>query len=281
MERRPVRAPDLQQAQETCPRATLMIAEGMQSYHGVPLIAKGQVKGVLELFHHAPLPDDQEWLNFLDVLAGQAAIAIDNAELFDHLQRANNEMMLAYDATIEGWARALELRDAETEGHTRRVTEMTVKLTRRMGFSDRELVHIRRGAILHDIGKMAIPDNILLKPGPLTDEEWVIMRQHTIYAHRMLSPIAFLRPAMDIPYYHHEKWDGSGYPVGLAGEAIPLAARIFAIVDVWDALSFDRPYRKACSRDYVLSYVREQSGTHFDPHVVQVFLDMMREEHGA
>ena len=165
-------------------------------------------------FHRTPLAAGPDWLSLLETLAGQAAIAIDNAQLFDDLQRSNIDLTLAYDATIEGWSRALDLRDKETEGHTQRVTEMTVRLARAMGIADAELVHIRRGALLHDIGKMGVPDSILLKPGPLTDEEWVIMRQHPQLAYDMLSPIAYLRPALDIPYCHHEKWDGTGYPRG-------------------------------------------------------------------
>jgi putative nucleotidyltransferase with HDIG domain/PAS domain S-box-containing protein len=248
--------------------------EGFIAYYGVPLIAKGQVKGVLELFHRAPLSPDPEWLEFLEMLARQAAIAIDNTELFNGLQRSNAELVLSYDTTLEGWSRALELRDRETEGHTQRVTEMTLRLARALGMSDKELSHARRGALLHDIGKMGVTDAILLKPGPLTDEEWDIMRQHPQFAYEMLSPIAYLRPALDIPYCHHEKWDGTGYPRGLKGEEIPLAARIFAVVDVWDALRSDRPYRPAWPKEKALEHIRAGSGTHFDPKVVEAFLEM-------
>src|SRR5689334_22264450 len=173
---------------------------------------------------------DKNWSAFGEMLAQQTAIAIDNVELFDNLQRSNLDLGLAYDATIEGWSHALDLRDHETEGHTQRVTEMTVRLGRMMGMDDVAMVHMRRGALLHDIGKMGIPDAILLKPGPLTEHEWTIMKLHPVYAYELLSPIAFLHPALDIPYCHHEKWDGSGYPRGLKGEEIPLAARIFAVV---------------------------------------------------
>src|SRR4030095_309227 len=148
-----------------------------------------------------------------------------------------------YDSTIEGWSRALDLRDRETEGHTIRVTEMTLKIARIAGMADAELVHLKRGALLHDIGKMGIPDAILLKPDKLETEEWVIMRRHPVYAYELLLPIEYLQPSLDIPYCHHEKWDGSGYPRGLKGEQIPLAARLFAVIDVWDALRSDRPYR--------------------------------------
>jgi HD-GYP domain-containing protein (c-di-GMP phosphodiesterase class II) len=183
------------------------------------------------------------------------------------------ELMLAYDSTLEGWSQALDLRDKETEGHTRRVTVATARLAQQMGLGAGELVHVKRGAMLHDIGKMGIPDSILLKPGPLTEEEWKVMRLHPVYAYKMLSPIPFLRPAIDIPYCHHEKWDGSGYPSGLKGEEIPLAARIFMVVDVWDALRSDRPYRRAWSEEKVRGYIGKLAGTHFDPDVVQAFLN--------
>jgi PAS domain S-box-containing protein len=226
----------------------------------------------LEIFHRLPLHPNQDWLNFLETLAGQAAIAIDNAELFANLQRSNAELGMAYEATIEGWSKALDLRDKETEGHTQRVTELTMRLARRFGMSDTELLHMRRGALLHDIGKMGVADSILLKPGSFTDEERAIMQQHPTYAYDLLSPIVYLRPALDIPYCHHEKWDGSGYPQGLKGAQIPLAARIFAVIDVWDALTSDRPYRLAWTPEQALTYLKEQSGKHFDPQVVEAFL---------
>lgn len=255
--------------------AKLWAVEGFATYYGVPLIVKGQVVGVLEVFHRKPFEADLEWLKFLETLAGQAAIAVDNAQLFQHLQRSNIDLTMAYDATIEGWSRALDLRDKETEGHTLRVTEMTERLARAMDISEAEIVHIRRGALLHDIGKMGVPDSILLKPDKLTDEEWVIMRQHPQLAFEMLSPIAFLRPALDIPGCHHEKWDGTGYPRGLKGEQIPLAARLFAVVDVWDALRSDRPYRAAWPEEKVLAHIRSLTGTHFDPKAVEMFLRVM------
>jgi len=272
LERKTIGVPDLASSEYQCDRARLLAGEGFTSYYASPLISKGQVRGILEVFHRQPLAPDAEWLAFLETLAGQAAIAVDDAALFDDLQRSNLELTLAYDATIEGWSRALDLRDKETEGHTQRVTEMTIRLARMMGLSEAEIVQIHRGALLHDIGKMGIPDNILLKPGPLTPDEWEIMRKHPTYAYEMLSPIAYLRPALDIPYCHHEKWDGTGYPRGLKGEQIPLAARIFAVADVWDALSSDRPYRAAVPKDEVLAYIRAESGKHFDPRVVEVFL---------
>ena len=252
--------------------ATLFAEENFASYFGVPLIAKGKVEGVLEVFHRAPLHPYPEWLDFLNTLAGQAAIAIENATLFENLQQSNRELSQAYDATIEGWSRALDLRDKETEGHTQRVTEMTICLARHFDFSKEELLHIRRGALLHDIGKMGVPDHILLKPETLTEEELIIMRKHPGYAYDLLRPIDFLARALDIPYYHHEKWDGTGYPRGLKGEEIPLAARLFAVVDVWDALRSNRSYRLAWSEEDALAYIREQSGKHFDPSVVEIFL---------
>jgi PAS domain S-box-containing protein/putative nucleotidyltransferase with HDIG domain len=243
----------------------------LASYYALPLIAKGQPKGVLELMTRKPLKPSPEWKQFLETLARQAAIAIENAQMFETLQRSNTELLVAYDATIEGWVRALDMRDKETEGHTLRVADIMLDLAREMHMSEADLVHVRRGALLHDIGKMGVPDSILLKPGPLTDEEWAIMRRHPQFAYEMLSPISYLRPAIDIPYCHHEKWDGSGYPRGLRGEEIPLAARIFAIVDVWDALLSDRPYRSAWSKKETLDYIHSQSGKHFDPSVVEAF----------
>ena len=277
LEKRVVHIPDLHARTTDFLRSPHFAAEAFIAYFAVPLTAKGQARGVLEIFHRAPLEPDAEWLDFLDALAGQAAIAIDNATLFGDLQKSNTDLILAYDKTLEGWAKALELRDKETEGHSRRVTEMTLQMARAMGFSEAEIAHVRRGALLHDIGKMGIPDSILHKPGPLTDEEWAIMRQHPLYACNMLTPIEYLRPALDIPCYHHEKWDGTGYPQGLKGEQIPLAARIFAVVDVWDALRSERPYREAWPEEEVLEYIDDQAGSHFDPQVVEAFLHLARE----
>jgi HD-GYP domain-containing protein (c-di-GMP phosphodiesterase class II) len=206
------------------------------------------------------------------MLAGQAAIAIDSSQLFDNLQGSNAELMLAYDETIEGWSHAMDLRDKETEGHTLRVTQLTVKMAASLDFSPEELIHVRRGALLHDMGKLGVPDEILRKAGPLTDEEWVIMRKHPQLAHDLLSSITYLQPALNIPYCHHEKWDGSGYPRGLKENQIPLSARIFAVVDVWDALTSDRPYRAAWSEEKTLAYIQEQAGTRFDPKVVSAFV---------
>jgi HD-GYP domain-containing protein (c-di-GMP phosphodiesterase class II) len=212
-------------------------------------------------------------MEFLKMLAGQAALALDNASLFDELQSSNRELRLAYDTTIEGWSAALDLRDRETQGHSQRVTELTLRLAQAAGMGADELTDVRRGALLHDIGKMGVPDAILLKPGPLTDAEWEVMRQHPTFAYQLLSPITFLRPALDIPHCHHEKWDGTGYPNQLKGEQIPLAARLFAVVDVWDALTSDRPYRPAWPKERVLAHIQSRSGSHFDPYAVKIFLE--------
>ena len=238
----------------------LINKENFFCYFGIPLISMGEVKGVLEIFHRSPLEQDNEWFNFLDALGRQAALAIENVTLIESLQRSNSELSLAYDVTIQGWSHALDLRDKETEEHTQRVTELTLSLAKAFGCSEEEIVQVRWGALLHDIGKMGVPDEILLKPGPLTEDEWVLMRMHPIFALNMLSPIKYLRKALDIPYCHHEKWDGSGYPQGLKGNQIPLAARIFAVVDVWDALRSDRPYRPAWAEDKALEYIKASSG---------------------
>ena len=250
------------------------IDEGYHTYLGIPLVAKGVVVGVLELYNRNPFPSEPEWASFLEALAAQAAIALENATLFEDLQKANSDLTMAYDATIEGWAHALELRDGETEGHSQRVSEMAVELARAMGISEDQLIHVRRGTLLHDIGKMGIPDSILLKPAPLTADEWKIMRQHPTYALELLSGIDFLKPAMEIPYCHHERWNGTGYPCGLKQEEIPITARIFAVVDVWDALRSDRPYRLAWKDDQARAYLRELSGIEFDPKVVEMFLSV-------
>ena len=254
--------------------STLLKVEDFVCYYGVPLIIKGQIKGVLEVFHRTALEPDAEWFDFLNSLAGQAAIAIDNATLYKNLQHSNIELTLAYEATIEGWSRALDLRDKETEGHTQRVTRISMDLAQAMGVGDAELANIRRGALLHDIGKMGVPDHILLKPDKLTDEEWVIMRRHPTFAHELLLPIIYLKSALNIPYCHHEKWDGTGYPRGLKGEQIPLSARIFSVVDVWDALTSDRPYRPGWTKEKAREHILASSGTHFDPQVVDVFMQM-------
>jgi PAS domain S-box-containing protein/putative nucleotidyltransferase with HDIG domain len=258
LEKRMVQSTNLLQEGAASNQKEIWAAEGFIAYFGSPLIVEGVIIGVLEVFHRSSLIPDEDWLRFLKILAGQAAIAIDSIQLFENVRSANAEILKAYEAAIEGWSQAMDLRDKETEGHTLRVTEMTLALARILGIEEVELVHIRRGALLHDIGKLGVPDHILLKPGPLSDEEWVLMKMHPLNAFRMLEQNEFLRPALDIPYCHHEKWDGTGYPRGLMGEDIPRAARIFAVTDVWDALTSDRPYwrksRGGCEGIAVTSY---------------------------
>lgn len=277
MEGRIVQIPNLQMSPDAS-RDPLIKREGFTSYFGIPLIVKGQIKGLFEIFNRSQISPNQEWMEFMHTLTGQAAIAIDNSQLFDNLQRSNQEIRQAYNTTLEGWARALELRDRETEGHTRRVTEMTMRLAHFMNINEDELVNINRGVLLHDIGKMGVPDQILRKTGPLNENEWDEMRKHPQYAFELLSPIAYLRPALDIPYCHHEHWDGSGYPRGLKGTQIPLSARIFSIVDIWDALLSDRPYRNAWPKEKVIEYLKEISGTHLDPDIVQAFFKMLEKD---
>ncbi|MCD6576730.1 MAG: GAF domain-containing protein [Anaerolineaceae bacterium] len=256
-------------------QSPLIKDEKFLAYFGVPLITKGKVKGVLEIFHRSELYPDDDWLDFLNTLTSETAIAVDNAQMLQDLEKSNLDLVNAYDTTIEGWARTLELRDRETEGHSQRVMDLTMRLSRKLGIPEDEIKHIQRGALLHDIGKMGIPDKILLKKGPLTEEEWVVMRKHPQFARDMLSAIPFLEKAIDIPYYHHERWDGTGYPCGLRGEDIPLSARIFAIVDVWDALRSDRPYRKAWTDEEALNEIKRGNGTHFDPVVVKAFMEVI------
>ncbi|HQU35688.1 MAG TPA: HD domain-containing phosphohydrolase [Anaerolineales bacterium] len=249
--------------------------EKFVSYMGSPLITKGRILGVLEVFHSSILNPDAPWLEFLDILAGRGAIAIDNAILFENLQKSNAELGMAYDSTIEGWLRTLDFRDRETEGRTRRVADMTVQLALALGVAKEELIHIRRGAILHDIGKVAIPDDILLKPGPLTEDEWNIMRKHPVVAVELLTPINYLSPALDIPHWHHERWDGTGYPDNLKGEQIPFSARVFSIADVYDVLISERPYRNAWTKQKAIEYIKEQTGKLFDPGIVPEFLKLV------
>ncbi|MGV8025382.1 MAG: HD domain-containing phosphohydrolase [Anaerolineaceae bacterium] len=277
LSRKLVQINDLSKSDVKYKRFPLLKEEKFVSYVGVPLISKGEIIGVLEVFQRSQLDKKDDWLGFLEMLAGQTAMAIENVNQFEELQQSNMNLALAYDRTLEGWSKTLELRDEEIEGHTLRVAEIAVRLAAELGMKKNDLIQIRRGALLHDIGKIAIPDTILHKPGPLTDEEWVLMKQHPKIAYDLLSPIQYLRPALNIPYMHHEKWDGSGYPLGLKGEQIPLEARIFAVVDVWDALYSDRPYRKAWPEEKVIDYIKEQSGKHFDPIVVEHFIKIIKD----
>ncbi len=278
MERHLVQTLNLAEVEDDLAYTNLMQEENFVSYYNIPLIAKGQVKGMLDIFNRSPLNPNQEWYNFLETLGGQAAIAIDNTSLLEDLHRSNVELTQAYDTTLEGWSKALDLRDKETEDHTQRVVEMTLQIAQVLGIHEEELIHIRRGALLHDIGKMGIPDSILLKSDSLTDDEWEIMHRHPVYSFEMLYPIAHLRPALDIPYCHHERWDGTGYPRNLKGEEIPLAGRIFAVVDVWDALTSDRPYQKAWTTKKALDYIRSLRGKYFDPQIVDIFMTLVKSE---
>ena len=244
----------------------------------IPLLLKNDVIGVFIVGTSKGVRSFTE--NELDLcaaLASQSALAISNARLYKQAQQAVVDLTHAYDATLEGWSRVLDMRDHATDEHTQRVADLTVALARRMGIPKSELGEIRRGVLLHDIGKMGIPDAILQKPDVLSDSEWEIMQTHPQLAYQFLSHINYLKPALDIPLYHHEKWDGTGYPCKLKGEEIPLAARIFSVVDVYDALTSDRPYRKAWKKEDALAYLQEQSGKHFYPKAVRAFLEILKD----
>ena len=247
--------------------------QGFNSFIGVPLISKGNLKGVIDIFNRQPISIDNSWMEYLEILGEQAAIAIENAQSFEEIQASNQELIAAYNATITGWSKALDLRDKETEGHSQRVTKLTLHLAEAVGIPQEQMVQIRRGALLHDIGKIGVPDAILHKPGQLNEEEWKIMRTHPQVAYDFLSEIDYLRGAINIPYCHHEKWDGSGYPRGLKGEEIPIEARIFSIADAWDALTNDRPYRSAWSKEKTIEYLKSQAGIAYDPQIMQIFLE--------
>jgi PAS domain S-box-containing protein/putative nucleotidyltransferase with HDIG domain len=251
--------------------------EGFRSSWSIPLWSRAGLQGVLELYTRTIKDFGEDWNTFLQSLAVQAAIAIENSRLFTDLQTANQDLQSAYDATIEALSLAIDLRDHETEGHSQRVTTLTVALAKELNLNLADVLQIRRGALLHDIGKLGVPDRILLKPGKLDAEEWGLMKQHPVLASEWLSKIPFLRPALEIPYAHHEKFDGTGYPRGLKGFEIPLAARIFAIIDVYDALMSDRPYRTAWTQEKTINYLLECSGTHFDPEITQAFVKLMRD----
>lgn len=250
----------------------------IRGWMGVPLITRGEVIGYITLDNYQVAAYSQESGIMAQAFTHQAAAAIENARLFKETQSSLAELNQAYESTIEGWSKAMDLRDKETEGHTLRVTKMTTQLAQVMGIEPDQLVHIRRGALLHDIGKMGVPDRILLKPDSLSDDEMRIMRRHPRYAYDMLSMIAYLLPALDIPYCHHERWDGNGYPRGLKDRQIPLAARLFAVVDVWDALTSDRPYRPAWTPTEALEYIKNLSGLQFDPEIVEKFVEMIGKE---
>ncbi len=278
LERKPLFIQDLSEQTNPFDHAPYFFQEDFISYYGIPLIAKGEIKGVLEIFNRTPLSIDGEWEEFIKDLATQGALAIDAASLWDEQQRITEELKIAYDSTLKGWSFALELHDYETFGHSDRVTDRTIRLAQKMGIRQDQLIHIRRGAILHDIGKMGVPERILNKQEKLSEADWKTIREHPLYARRLLEPIDFLKEAADIPYYHHEWWNGGGYPEGLVKEQIPLAARIFAIIDVWDALSYPRPYRDAWPKEKVYQYIKDLSGIQFDPQVVTTFFELLAEE---
>jgi HD-GYP domain-containing protein (c-di-GMP phosphodiesterase class II) len=243
---------------------------------GLPMIAQEKLIGFIWIGRKSEISKNE--IRLISAVTDIAANAIYRSALHEQTRKNAMELAEAYETTLEGWAQALELREHETAGHCKRVIKYTVSLAKMFGFNGNNLINIRRGASLHDIGKMGIPDSILLKKGPLTQKEWAVMRRHPIYAQKLLSRIPYLIPAIDIPYYHHEKWDGTGYPKGLKGEEIPLSARLFSVIDVWDALSSNRPYRKAWPRDQVINYLKEQSGFQFDPEVVDAFLKLISNE---
>ena len=250
--------------------------EGFVEIYFAPLVSKHKPLGMLGIFYRRK-PREGVPTGFLEALAAQVAIALENGQLMEDLRRRNLDLRAAYDATLEGWARTLELRDLETQNHAQRVTDLAVRLGLRMGIQGDALTYLRWGALLHDIGKLGVPDSILLKPGKLNEKEWEEMRKHPQYAYELLSEIEFLKPALDIPYCHHERWDGTGYPRGLKGEEIPLSARIFAVVDAWDAMRSDRPYRKALPVEEAMEEIRKGAGTQFDPKVVEAFLQLLEE----
>jgi GAF domain-containing protein len=254
------------------------LLEGFNVVGCVPIIALHHPIGTLWVGRKGTLPITIEEVNLLIALGEMVGNTIQRMQLHTQTELQSDEIAQAYDKTLEGWAKALELRDKETEGHSRRVSELTQQLALKVGIPEPQLPHIHRGVLLHDIGKMAVPDQVLKKAGPLDYEEWVEMKRHPQYAYDLLSPITYLKPALDIPYCHHERWDGRGYPRGLKAEQIPLAARIFAVVDVYDALSHDRPYRNAWPVRKVIKYLREQSGKHLDPKIVEIFLQMVDTE---
>ncbi|MHA2609553.1 MAG: HD domain-containing phosphohydrolase [bacterium JZ-2024 1] len=252
--------------------ARIMREEGFHSYMGIPLISKGKILGVQEFFWRHPQQFTPEQVQFLETIARETAIATENLSTLEHLQKSQGDLIVAYDTTLEGWATLLDLREKETAGHSQRVAIMSLRLAKLVGVSEKDYAHIRRGALLHDIGKIIVPDHILLKTGPLNEEEWKIMKMHPVVAYELLNKVPFLQPALDIPYAHHEKWDGKGYPRGLQGYEIPLHARFFALIDVYDALTSERPYRKAYSPSEALSIMEREVEKHFDPDIFKIFL---------
>lgn len=275
--REPVFVGDLGKVELTAGEREAVEGRGLTSVFYVPIVARARPEAVLIV--GSPVVHEgfsQQQVALCRTLSAEIGYAIANARLYLAVESAARELRAAYDATLEGWSRALEMRDEETSGHTDRSAALAVELARRLGIPSHHLDSVRRGALLHDIGKMAVPDSILHKPGPLDDSEWLIMRKHPEFAYELLRGIGFLNSALDIPYCHHERWDGSGYPRGLSGEDIPLSARIFSVIDVYDALTSDRPYRSAWTRDAALEYIASEAGVQFDPRVVNAFLEHVR-----
>lgn len=277
--RQPIFIIDFDSASLTAAETAIRDARHLRSVLFIPLLLEDAAIGVMIVGSSRSVREfnDHE-IDLCRILSYQVTLAVANARLFKSVQQTNIDLMRAYDATLQGWSLALEMRDQETQGHTMRVTRKTEELARRMGVIEPELTYLRRGALLHDIGKMSVPDAILHKPGVLTAEEWAVMRKHPEMSNQFLVHIDYLKPSLDIPYCHHERWDGSGYPRGLRGEEIPLSARIFAVIDVFDALSSDRPYRQAWTQEEACKYIHEQSGRHFDPSVVKAFMEMVKEQ---
>lgn len=277
LERHSIRLSNMTESEDSDPRKAILAEEAFVAYYASPLITQGELKGVLEVFHRSPRLFDPDWASFLDTVTSQAAIAIDNTELMSRLRRSNSELAFALDSTLEKLSGALDLREKISDGHSHRVAEMMLRMGRTMNISEADLTQARRGALLHDLGKIQVPESILLKPGSLTEEEWEIVRRHPVFARQMLLGIPCLRPALEIPYCHHEKWDGSGYPRGLKGEEIPVAVRIFSLLDSWDSLLSDRPYREAWAQDKTKEHIISQADKHFDPKVVELFVSMEKQ----
>ncbi len=257
-------------------RVHLFRHEEFVAYYAVPLIVQGEVKGVLETFHRSPFRPSQEWVQFLEALATETAIAINNAELIQRVQRSHLELSIAYDATLIAWAKAVEWHENQPEGSTLQLAETTVQFAQFIGINGTSLQHVRWGALLHDIGKLMIPRQILQKPGTLNETEWEIIRQSPVYAFNLLSTVPLLQSAAMIPYLHHEHWDGSGYPLRLKGDEIPFPARVFSLVNVWDALRSPRTFRKAWSNEQIMAFLQVNAGKMFDPELVPAFMKFLK-----
>jgi HD-GYP domain-containing protein (c-di-GMP phosphodiesterase class II) len=271
---KPIWIEDLRESSVSAGPISLFAEEGYRGYLALPLIGHNDFLGMLEVVWRTPAQIPFSDVDFLERMAEHISLTMERTSIVRDLRNRNKELASTYNAMIEGLSRALELRDLETEGHTRRVSILMMRFVEHMQIPADQWDAIRQGALLHDIGKLGIPDAILLKPGSLTKQERQVMQQHAIYGYNVLAPIINLRQTLDIALYHHERWDGSGYPYGLKGEQIPLVARLFAVVDVFDALTSDRPYRPAWSHSQAIEYLKEQAGQEFDPRVVRLFLEI-------